>query len=160
MEARGRAQIHRRSAGIFLCRLEAAGFLAVIHAYRLQPIRREPPQIDLHILRVVNLNAIEKHPYVLTAEAPDVDGLESTDAAIILHLHPRETVQHVGDLQRDSYLRIQPDLLGGFQHRAVLHGDDTGRGERIRLLGPEAPGNGQQQNKSGKTAAHYFQTAK
>ena len=160
MDRLRRPQVDRRPGSVFLRRLQTAGLLPVIQAYRLQPVRGEPPQVDLHILCIVDLDSIQEDAHMFAAETPDIDRLEPAGAAIILYLHSRKAVQYVRDLLRDGRLRIQPDFLGRPQHRTLPFRDDGSRRQRIRLLGPQAPGNGKQNNQSGKTATHYYQMAK
>ena len=97
---------------------------------------------------------------MLAAQAPDIDRLESPDAAVILYLNPGKAVQHVCNLLGNGRLHIQADFFGRLQHGTVPHRDDGGRIKCIRFLGRQAPGNGQQQNCNRETAVHRYQMAK
>ena len=134
------------AGGILLRRLQPLGFLSVIQRDHSDTIGRKPAQVHLHVLGVVHLDPVQEDAHMLAAEAPDIDGLESAHSPVVLDLHagePAEDVGHLGGRRRGGR---EVHLLGGPHDRENLDGPDRGRGKRIRLLGLQAPGGGQDES--------------
>ena len=80
---------------------------------------------------------------MLTAEAPDIDGLESAHSPVVLDLNPGETAEDIGHLGRWRHGGGQVRLFNGPDHRKDLDGPDGSRSQRVRFLGFQSPGNRQ-----------------
>ena len=79
---------------------------------------------------------------MLAAQAPDIDGLETSDSSVILHLHSGEVLKHGGYLLRSHWLLGEVNLLRSPDYGTCLDSVHGNRRQRIRLLGREAPRDG------------------
>ena len=138
-EGRRRVQVHGCTGSVLFRRLQTPGLLPVIQGDHGHPIRGEPSQVHLHVLGVVHLDAIQENAYVLTAEAPDIDGLEAAYASVILYLDTGEPAEDVGNLVRRRHSGGQVHLFGWPDHGEYLDGPDRSRGQRVRVLGVQGP---------------------
>ena len=140
-------QMDRRPGSILLRSLQTPGFLPVIQGNLPDPVRRKTPQVHLHVLGIVHLDAVQEDARMLAPEAPDIDRLETAHAPVVLDLNPGETPQDIGHLRRRRCRLPEIHLLGGLNDGKHLDGPDGSRRKRIRLLGLQAPGGGQDEEK-------------
>ena len=138
----GRMEMDGSPGRIFLGRLQAAAFLPVEKGDRADAGRRETAQVHLHVLRIVDLDPVQEYTHMLTAKAPDIDGLEPADAAIVLDLHAGEMPQHFSHLGGRRDLRRQIQFFYGPHDGSGLHGVNRRRMQGIRFLGPKAQRSG------------------
>ena len=73
-------------------------FLPVEQADTPEVVRAETTEVNLHVLRVVNLDPVDEHTSVLASQTPDIDGLEAPDSAVVAHLHAGEPPHGLGDV--------------------------------------------------------------
>ena len=117
----GRSRLHVNRTGrceIF-SRLEYCAFLPVVQRNGFHVVQRKASQVDLPVLCVAELDAVEENADVLGAHATDIDGFESSDSAVILDLHPGKIAYRIGDRQGVESLQF---FAGEF-----LGGDNPGR---------------------------------
>ena len=80
----------RCSTAVFPGRLQQPGTLTLKEFRFFQPLRGNPSQVHLRVLRIVDGDAVQEHGRVGAAEASDIDGLETTRPAVITQLQAAE----------------------------------------------------------------------
>ena len=119
-------------AAVFPGRLEHLGTLSLKQLYLLQPFRGDPSQIDLGILGIVDGDAVQEDGGMGTAQAADVDGLESARAAVVADLQAAE----FADGGREACRAAKPGTGDGRRGRGDLERRRDPCGTKgIRLLG-------------------------
>ena len=100
-------------------------------------------QVHLHVLGIIDLDAVQEDAGVLASEAADVDGLEAADPAVVLDLDSGETPDDVRHL--DWRRRCQTGFFRGADDGAGFDGANFRRRQRIRLLGHQGGGGGHEE---------------
>lgn len=77
-------------------RLKDIRFLTFVELDLLHVVQREASQIHLSVLSVAELHAVVIDGRVLATHRADVDGLDTTYAAVVLELYAREIAHRVG----------------------------------------------------------------
>ena len=128
----GGCQVQGVGIAVFLGALQIAGFLSLVQADAGQAIGGISAEIDLHVLGVVDPDAVQEDAGVLAAEAADIDGFQSADTAVIPDLDAAERPDGIGDGHGPLQQSCRNGVAGK-QFAPALYGGDDGAAQRVRL---------------------------
>ena len=109
-------------------------FLTIEERDGLDTIRGETTQVNLHILRVVNLDSVKENSDVLTSQTADIDGFQTTHATVVFDLNASKMTEDISYLGGNGNLGGETDAFNRMDDRKGFNRRDYNSLKRIRLL--------------------------